>query len=130
VYISSARPVDGTQSGAIVPESRVAERTEGYEARRIHTLTLRAFCIVPALRARPHAMGAAGCRFGLNTLILHVRHPIPSDAFLLLQRGDIIPGLPLSREMKEFLKHFYHGRMVHFSLGYSFFLLDQDPPPV
>jgi len=69
VYTSSARPVDGSQSGALVPESRVAERTEGYEARRIRTLTLRALCIVSALRDRPDAMRAAGCRFGWNTLI-------------------------------------------------------------
>jgi hypothetical protein len=63
-------------------------------------------------------VGLSGVASDFNTLILHVWHPMPWDAFLL-KLGDILPGLRLSGEMKEFLKYFYHGPgpMVYFSLS-------------
>merc|ERR1719238_732489 len=48
----------------------------------------RASCIVSPLCDLSHLMGAVGCRLGLKTLILHVWHPIPWDAFPF-KRGDV-----------------------------------------
>merc|ERR1711939_766060 len=113
VDTSSARPVDTAQSGAIVPESQVAERTEGYEARRMCTRKFAqslvySFC---SLRFVPFD---GGCRVSLGIENTHFACLAP-DSLGCIPPSSVemfLPGLRLSREMKEFLKDFYHGPMV------------------
>jgi hypothetical protein len=106
------------KSSAVVPESRVAERTEGYKARRIRTRQFAQSTVysVCSLRLAPVD---GGCRVSLGIENTHFACLAPDSLGCILPSSAemFLPGLRLSREMEEFLNNFYYGLMVYCSLN-------------